>query len=439
MNKSFTRRQALARIGGGFVAGAAGLLLPKMAQATDNAWSVVGTTTWSTPPWGWATAPVSNDTLAGSDYYYGAANVTAGNRLGVNCRAWVSNWHDQPYAGSFAPRVDIDLRTPQSPNEIIDTVSVYTIQDDYQNPVDPSDTMTCSLYGIRDFEVWGMNTSGYLELLGSVYGTNLVKNTIHFQPIAVSAVRVRVLRSMWGYSMITAIEVQNVSGTTSTISRDVALAAAQVFNSGDNFVLPTYAAAQNLQAYMQDQAAVIANSRTTPGPTQTFNIHPKSIIWTSDTGNNFFEGPSLDFTGAENSFYGAAQNIGGLPSGAVASINLFGIPLSQPLTPIAVPFRVTPTIETWVSVANEDAIPMMIGDEWAAGIAYASRFSAALFTGQLIGLTAGTIFGSFYYNNVLAPISPSQWFSQMTRDIAPGVGMISPGAGAVFFHQRSQP
>ena len=87
----------------------------------------------------------------------------------------------------------------------IDRVVVYSVQDDYINPVQPTDTMTTSLYGLLDFTVQGWNGSAWV-VLGTVTGNNLVKRTVTFARFATDRIRVNVTRGRAGYSRIVELE-----------------------------------------------------------------------------------------------------------------------------------------------------------------------------------------------------------------------------------------
>jgi hypothetical protein len=87
----------------------------------------------------------------------------------------------------------------------IDHVVVYTLQDNYANPVEPTGSMTFSLYGITAFNVQGWNGSSWVTL-GSVSGNNLVKRTVNFSAFATNRIRINVTDSLAVYSRITEVE-----------------------------------------------------------------------------------------------------------------------------------------------------------------------------------------------------------------------------------------
>ena len=92
-----------------------------------------------------------------------------------------------------------------SGQKTIDHVIVYTTQDHYASPVDPSNTLTFSLYGITDFQVQGWNGSTWVTL-GNVAGNNLVKRTVNFAATTTDRIRVNITSAVASYLRITEIE-----------------------------------------------------------------------------------------------------------------------------------------------------------------------------------------------------------------------------------------
>jgi hypothetical protein len=73
--------------------------------------------------------------------------------------------------GVFPDWVQIAFRAKSA----IDRVVVYSVQDGY--PVEPTNTMTVTKYGVTSFRVQGWNGSTWVTL-ASVTGNNLVKRTV---------------------------------------------------------------------------------------------------------------------------------------------------------------------------------------------------------------------------------------------------------------------
>jgi hypothetical protein len=120
-------------------------------------------------------------------------------RSGVN---WGNGggWNDAT-ANTWPDWVQISFNGTKT----IDHVVVYTLQDNFANPVEPTDTMTFSLYGITAFTVQGWSGSAWVTL-GTVSGNNLVKRTVSFAPYTTSRIRINVTAALASYSRITEVE-----------------------------------------------------------------------------------------------------------------------------------------------------------------------------------------------------------------------------------------
>jgi hypothetical protein len=87
----------------------------------------------------------------------------------------------------------------------IDHVIVYSMQDAYTTPVDPSDTMTFRSYGVTDFLVQGWDGSQWVTL-GAVSDNNLVKRTVSFPAYTTDRIRVLITNANNGYSRLAEVE-----------------------------------------------------------------------------------------------------------------------------------------------------------------------------------------------------------------------------------------
>jgi uncharacterized protein (TIGR03437 family) len=96
--------------------------------------------------------------------------------------------------------------------QVINEVDVYTLQDDFANPIEPTDTLTFSQFGLTGFDVQYFNNTNWVTLPGGTVTTNsLVKRKILFTPVATTKIRVVVNSSLGGYSRIA--EVAAIAGT----------------------------------------------------------------------------------------------------------------------------------------------------------------------------------------------------------------------------------
>ena len=87
----------------------------------------------------------------------------------------------------------------------IDHVVVYTLQDNYANPAEPTDTLTFNLYGVTAFTVQGWKRRGVGAALGSVTGNNLVKRTVPFTAYGTDRIRINITGPP-SFSRITEVE-----------------------------------------------------------------------------------------------------------------------------------------------------------------------------------------------------------------------------------------
>jgi hypothetical protein len=122
-------------------------------------------------------------------------NVRTGANWGVS-----GGWNDGT-VNAWPDWVQINF----SGSKIIDHVVVYTVQDNYASPVEPTDTMTFTLYGITAFTVQGWNGSSWVTL-GSVSGNNLVKRTVNFSAFNTDRIRINITAALHSYSRITEVE-----------------------------------------------------------------------------------------------------------------------------------------------------------------------------------------------------------------------------------------
>ncbi len=130
---------------------------------------------------------------------YPAAAVNNGDRAGLNYAAG-GVWMD---SSSFVYPDWVQVNF--SGTKTIDHVIVYTMQDAF-TPVDPSNTLTFTRYGVTDFQVQGWNGSTWVTL-GSVAGNNLVKRTVNFTATTTDRIRVNVTGAIGGFSRIAEVEV----------------------------------------------------------------------------------------------------------------------------------------------------------------------------------------------------------------------------------------
>jgi hypothetical protein len=148
-------------------------------------------------------ALASNGAIASASSTISAAfpvsAVNNNERAGLN---WGNGggWNDGT-GNAFPDWVQINF----SGSKTINRVVVYTLQDNYANPVEPSDTLTFSLYGVTAFTVQGW-TGNRWTTLATVSGNNLVKRSVNFSAFTTSRLRIRITAALASFSRITEIE-----------------------------------------------------------------------------------------------------------------------------------------------------------------------------------------------------------------------------------------
>lgn len=146
---------------------------------------------------GVATASSSYDI---APWIYTPAGTNNGVRTGspaVSGEAW------NGATNTFPQWVQIDF----SGSKAIDEIDFFTVQDNWQNPAEPTETMTFSLYGVTGFDVQYWNGSSWVTVPdGSVSGNNNVWRRVTFSSITTTRIRVLMNASPDGYSRLTELE-----------------------------------------------------------------------------------------------------------------------------------------------------------------------------------------------------------------------------------------
>lgn len=89
----------------------------------------------------------------------------------------------------------------------ISSINVYTLQNDFHNPVQPTASTPADVYGILDFDVQYWTGSAWVTVPGGeIRGNNKALTTISFSSIATSKIRIHVLSGRVYYSRIVEVE-----------------------------------------------------------------------------------------------------------------------------------------------------------------------------------------------------------------------------------------
>jgi len=145
---------------------------------------------------------------------YGATAANNGDRKG----AANSYWNDAAAANTFPDWLQIDFNGSKT----IDEIDVFTEQDNWQSPSEPTETMTFALYGLTGYDVQYWNGSAWATVTGgSVTGNNKVWRKFTFSAITTTKIRVLTNASSDGYSRLTELEAWEAAaggGTNATIN-----------------------------------------------------------------------------------------------------------------------------------------------------------------------------------------------------------------------------
>ncbi len=149
-----------------------------------------------------ATATASSTTNNASSGSYPAAAAINGDRTGAGWGAGTGGWNDAT-RGVYPDWLQVDFNGSQTLN----LIRVYTLQDSFFAPVEPSPLMTATYYGLRDFEVQYWDGAAWATVPGgSVSGNNLVMRSFAFASITTPRIRVFVGDARNNFSRIVEVE-----------------------------------------------------------------------------------------------------------------------------------------------------------------------------------------------------------------------------------------
>jgi hypothetical protein len=256
---------------------------------------------------------------------YPVAAVNDNERAGLNATSG-GMWADAT-ADAYPDWVQIDFNGSKSVNRVV----VYTLQDNYTNPIEPSDSLTFSLYGIKDFAVQGWNGSTWVTL-ASVSGNNLVKRSVTFAAFTTSRIRINVSNALPPYSRITEIEAWGIAAASVPSTTTTLTSSANPATAGANVALTATVAgaAPTGSVNFKDGGTTITgcgtaalsgsgNSRTATCSSSALAVGAHSIVatYSGDAGNS--PSASNALSQVVNAVAGGSTNVALASAGGVAS------------------------------------------------------------------------------------------------------------------------
>lgn len=177
------------------------------ATATDNS----GATSQSNAVQVTITAPRINVALAANggmasasttlSASYPASGAINGDRRGLGWGAG-GGWNDGTL-NAYPDWLAIQFNSAKT----LDEVDVFSMQDNFTTPVEPTPTMTFTTWGLRSFEIQYWDGSAWVPIPGaSVVNNNLVWRKVTFTPVTTTAIRLFINAALNGSSRVMELE-----------------------------------------------------------------------------------------------------------------------------------------------------------------------------------------------------------------------------------------
>src|SRR6185369_2308571 len=229
----------------------------------------------------------TNQALAANGGFASASSTTPNNQFpGYNFvpavtidgdrRGGMNFWRDDT-ANTYPDWLQVDFNGSKNITE----VDVFTVQDDDQHTLEPTQAMTFSLSGITAFDVQYWTGSAWITVPnGSVTGNNQVWRQFTFSPIATSKIRVLVNNALNTRSRIVELEAWGTSsnGTNQALAANGGFASASSTTPNNQF--PGY--------------------NFVPAVTIDGDRRGGMNFWRDDTANTYPDWLQVDFNGSKN-------------------------------------------------------------------------------------------------------------------------------------------
>jgi probable HAF family extracellular repeat protein len=146
-----------------------------------------------------ASSTTTQAELPGMDF--SPAGVINGDRRGLNWEHG-GGWRDATN-NAFPDWVQVDFDGAKSISE----VGVFSLQDGYANPAEPTEALTFAQYGVTDFDLLYWDGAQWSQVPGaSVTGNNKVWRKLSFSPVTTTKLRVVVSNALAGRSRLVEFE-----------------------------------------------------------------------------------------------------------------------------------------------------------------------------------------------------------------------------------------
>jgi hypothetical protein len=212
---------------------------------------------------------------------YPASGTINGDRKGLSWGAG-GGWTDgTPNAAPDWLEVDFNG------NKLIDEVDVFSLQDSYGAPVEPTPTMTFMYWGVIAFDVQYWTGSGWATVPGgSVTNNNKVWRQVLFAPTTTSKIRINVTAALNGYSRLTEVEAWGTNaagGPPSNVPPTVSITSP---TEGATFTSP---ASLTVTANAADSDGTVASVAffANGAPIGTDTTSPFSAAWNNVTAGSY--------------------------------------------------------------------------------------------------------------------------------------------------------
>lgn len=154
----------------------------------------------------------SGGTAVGSSEYasggFPAISAINDDRSGGNWGGGSGGWND-----NTRDVYDDWLQVTFNGNKTIDEIRVFTLQDQFTDVHEPTAAMTCTVYGLLDFEVQTWDGSNWVTVpSGNVTGNDKVIRVFNFPTVTTSKIRVLVHNSRVHFSRIVELEAFGAGG-----------------------------------------------------------------------------------------------------------------------------------------------------------------------------------------------------------------------------------